>query len=93
MKHKDIECKGVKWNIRYKLRFLKWNIQYGIKFAHSFTDGNDTYHRDGYKPRSKEALRTLLDALIDERGDNGDFNDIDVSLFEGYEAFNGNISG
>ena len=36
---------------------------------YDFTSGNDTYHRDGYKSRSKETLRTLLDVLIDERGD------------------------
>ena len=51
-----------------------------------------------YHPKTKKELKDLLKQLIDERGNEGDFNDIDTSeitdmshLF--YESkFNGDIS-
>lgn len=52
-----------------------------------------------YRPGSKKELQKLLDKLIDERGQEGDFNDIDTSLitdmsylFLGCYKFNGDIS-
>ena len=51
-----------------------------------------------YQPETKEELQDLLKQLIEERGNEGDFNDIDTSkitdmsgLFE-YSEFNGDIS-
>ena len=55
-----------------------------------------------YFPESKEELKDLLKQLIEERGNDGDFNDIDVSNitdmselfdFAGIAKFNGDISG
>ena len=52
-----------------------------------------------YFPKTKKELKDLLKQLIEERGNEGDFNDIDVSnvtdmsmLFKFMEEFNGNIS-
>jgi hypothetical protein len=52
-----------------------------------------------YFPKTKEELQELLKELIDERGNEGDFNDIDTSritdmseLFRDMKIFNGNIS-
>ena len=52
-----------------------------------------------YFPKSKEELQDLLKQLVEERGNEGDFNDIDVSkitdmseLFKGMDKFNGDIS-
>ena len=52
-----------------------------------------------YFPKTKEELKDILKELIKERGNEGDFNDIDTSkitdmseLFDGIEEFNGNIS-
>ena len=52
-----------------------------------------------YHPKTKEQLKELLSKLIKERGNNGDFNDIDTSeitdmsgLFKYMEDFNGDIS-
>ena len=52
-----------------------------------------------YFPKSKEELKDLLKRLIDERGNEGDFNDIDTSyikdmsqLFYDIDEFNGDIS-
>ena len=52
-----------------------------------------------YFPKSKEELQDLLKQLIKERGNEGDFNDIDTSeitdmsyLFGTLEEFNGDIS-
>ena len=66
----------------------------------SFTDNNGKYHERGYKPINTPSLRKLLERMIEVRGDEGDFNDIDTSeiesmesLFEGNETFNGNITG
>ena len=66
----------------------------------TFTDNNGKYHERGYKPINTPSLRKLLERMIEVRGDEGDFNDIDTSeiesmesLFEGNETFNGNITG
>ena len=52
-----------------------------------------------YHPKSKKELQDLLKQLIKERGNEGDFNDIDTSeitdmseLFKGMDKFNGDIS-
>ena len=52
-----------------------------------------------YFPKTKEELRDILKELIKERGNEGDFNDIDTSkitdmseLFNFMENFNGDIS-
>ena len=66
----------------------------------SFTDNNGKYHGRGYKPKDRNALKELLKRMIEVRGDEGDFNDIDTSeiksmelLFAINNTFNGNISG
>ena len=66
----------------------------------SFKDNNGKYHRRGYKPKNAFVLEKLLKRMIEVRGDEGDFNDIDTSeiksmmmLFYNNETFNGNISG
>ena len=66
----------------------------------SFTDKNGNFHRRGYKPKNLDNLKKLLKRMIDVRGDEGDFNDIDTSEIESMEllfainnTFNGNISG
>ena len=52
-----------------------------------------------YFPKTKEELQDIIDKLIKERGNEGDFNDIDTSeitdmseLFAGMIKFNGDIS-
>ena len=52
-----------------------------------------------YHPKTKKELQDLLKQLIEERGNEGDFNDIDVSkifdmseLFKSIKKFNGDIS-
>ena len=52
-----------------------------------------------YFPKTKEELQDIIDKLIKERGNEGDFNDIDTSeitdmseLFRDMDEFNGNIS-
>ena len=52
-----------------------------------------------YQPKTKEELQDLLKQLIEERSNEGDFNDIDVSkitdmseLFKGIKKFTGDIS-
>ena len=52
-----------------------------------------------YHPKTKEELKDLLKQLIEERGNEGDFNDIDTSeitdmteLFKHMKKFNGDIS-
>ena len=52
-----------------------------------------------YHPKTKEELQDLLKQLVEERGNEGNFNDIDVSkikdmskLFENNLNFNGDIS-
>ena len=66
----------------------------------SFTDNNGKYHERGYKPKDRDTLKKLLKRMIEVRGDEGDFNDIDTSeitsmlmLFFGNTTFNGDISG
>ena len=66
----------------------------------SFTDNNGKFHKRGYKPKDKDTLEKLLKRMIEVRGDEGDFNDIDTSnikdmesLFKHNETFNGNITG
>ena len=65
-----------------------------------FTDKNGNFHRRGYKPKDRNTLKELLKRMIEVRGDEGDFNDIDTSdiksmelLFAINNTFNGNISG
>jgi len=52
-----------------------------------------------YHPQTKQELKNLIEELIEERGNEGDFNDIDTSgirdmseLFRGMNQFNGDIS-
>ena len=52
-----------------------------------------------YHPKTKEELKDLLKQLLEERGNEGDFNDIDTSkikdmsdLFYYKNKFNGDIS-
>ena len=66
----------------------------------SFTDKNGKKHKKGYKPKSWYNLDKLLERMIEVRGDEGDFNDIDTSeiedmsfLFLNKTTFNGDISG
>ena len=66
----------------------------------SFTDNNGKKHRKGYKPKYINDLKKLLKRMIEVRGDEGDFNDIDTSdivsmesLFDYNETFNGDITG
>ena len=66
----------------------------------SFTDNNGKKHRRGYKPKDKDTLKELLERMIEVRGDEGDFNDIDTSditnmitLFQFNKTFNGDITG
>ena len=66
----------------------------------SFTDNNGKKHKRGYKPKDKDTLKWLLKRMIEVRGDEGDFNDIDTSdiesmtsLFNHNETFNGDITG
>ena len=65
----------------------------------SFKDNNGNVHRRGYKPKDLGDLKKLLERMIEVRGDESDFNDIDTSeiesmknLFNGNKTFNGNIS-
>ena len=66
----------------------------------SFKDKNGKKHKRGYKPKSLYNLSQLLERMIEVRGDEGDFNDIDTSeiedmsfLFLNNKTFNGDISG
>ena len=66
----------------------------------SFTDNNGKKHGRGYKPKDKDTLKKLLKRMIEVRGNEGDFNDIDTSdikdmklLFQFHIKFNGNITG
>ena len=65
----------------------------------TFTDKNGNFHKRGYKPKSLYNLIDLLKRMIEVRGDEGDFNDIDTSEIKSMELlfainkFNGNISG
>lgn len=63
-------------------------------------DVNEDYSRQyNYQPKNTRELESLLKRLIAERGNEGDFNDIDTSLitnmawlFEEKYIFNGDIS-
>ena len=66
----------------------------------TFTDKNGNFHKRGYKPNDRVTLKNLLKRMIEVRGDEGDFNDIDTSkiedmsfLFTNKTTFNGDISG
>ena len=66
----------------------------------SFTDNNGKKHKRGYKPKNINDLKKLLERMIEVRGNEGDFNDIDTSdiesmesLFQFNETFNGDITG
>lgn len=55
--------------------------------------------RYNYFPKTEKEFYDLLEQLIEERGEEGDFNDIDTSkitfmidLFKDHKDFNGNIS-
>ena len=52
-----------------------------------------------YFPKSKKELKDIINQLLEERGNDGDFNDIYTSeitdmseLFDGIKKFNGDIS-
>lgn len=58
-----------------------------------------TAFKYNYHPKTKRELLNIMDQLIEERGNEGDFNDIDTSqitnmsyLFFDMENFNGDIS-
>ena len=58
-----------------------------------------TASKYNYHPKTKRELLNIMDQLIEERGNEGDFNDIDTSqitnmsyLFFDMENFNGDIS-
>ena len=66
----------------------------------SFKDNNGNFHKRGFKPKDWYNLKELLKRMIEVRGDEGDFNDIDTSeiesmsfLFTNKKTFNGDISG
>lgn len=65
----------------------------------SFTDGNGRLHKKGYQPESRLCLDRLMKILIERRGYEGDFNDVDTSLITDMSSlfmnskFNGDISG
>ena len=66
----------------------------------TFKDNNGNVHRRGYKPKDRVTLKKILKRMIEVRGDEGDFNDIDTSeidsmddLFYYNDTFNGDISG
>ena len=69
-------------------------IKEGLKITSKTKVDKYTYH-----PKTKEELQDLLKQLIEERGNEGDFNDIDTSkitdmtyVFDEIENFNGDIS-
>ena len=76
------------------MREITKYIKEGLKITSKTKVDKYTYH-----PKTKEELQDLLKQLIEERGNEGDFNDIDTSkitdmsdLFDGIDKFNGNIS-
>ena len=69
-------------------------IQEGLKITSKTKVSKYNYH-----PKTKKELKDLLKQLIEERGNEGDFNDIDTSkitrmddLFYNMNKFNGDIS-
>ena len=72
-------------------------IKEGLKIT-SNTKVNERPKYD-YHPKTKRELQDLLKKLIEDRGNEGDFNNIDTSeitdmsnLFDDLDKFNGNIS-
>ena len=69
-------------------------IKEGLKITSKTKVDKYTYH-----PKSKKELQDLLNQLIEDRGNEGDFNDINTSeitnmsdLFYTIHKFNGDIS-
>ena len=69
-------------------------IKEGLKITSKTKVDKYTYH-----PKTKRELQDLIKQLIEERGNEGDFNDIDISeitdmtdLFYDINKFNGDIS-
>ena len=69
-------------------------IKEGLKITSKTKINKYNYH-----PKTEKELHYLLKQLIEERGNEGDFNDIDTSeitdmshLFKGIKEFNGDIS-
>ena len=69
-------------------------IKEGLKITSKTKVNKYNYH-----PKTKKELKKLINRLIEERGNEGDFNDIDTSkitdmleLFDGMDKFNGDIS-
>ena len=69
-------------------------IKEGLKITSKTKVNKYNYH-----PKTKKELKKLINQLIEERGNEGDFNDIDTSkitdmleLFDGMNEFNGDIS-
>ena len=79
------------------------HIKYFDDFVYeklSLNDISKMKRKYNYHPKDKEELESLLEQLIKERGNEGDFNDIDTSLitdmshlFYKNRYFNGDISG
>ena len=72
------------------------NLKQYITEKLKMTKDNIKYN---YFPETKEELKDLINQLIEERGNDGDFNDIDTSeitdmsaLFWQKIQFNGDIS-
>mgnify|MGYP003482272054 FL=1 len=60
---------------------------------------SNSLRKYNYHPETKEELQDIINQLVEERGNEGDFNDIDVSkitdmseLFKDMKDFNGDIS-
>ena len=69
------------------------------KYINEKLDVSKDYSGYNYQPKDKYELQSLMEQLIEERGGNGDFNDIDTSLitdmsylFYKNKTFNGDIS-
>ena len=69
-------------------------IKEGLKITSKTKVNKYNYH-----PKTKEELKNLIKQLIKERGNEGDFNDIDTSeitdmsdVFDSMYRFNGDIS-
>ena len=69
-------------------------IKEGLKITSKTKVNKHNYH-----PKTKKELKNLINQLIEERGNEGDFNDIDTSkithmtdLFYNMNKFNGDIS-
>ena len=69
-------------------------IKEGLKITSKTKVNKHNYH-----PKTKKELKNLINQLIEDRGNEGDFNDIDTSeitnmsyLFSYKDKFNGDIS-